>query len=278
MKKLLIAIVAVVTLQFVNAQTWKSPQTSTTQTIKQNFALASIEITYSRPGTKGRKIFGDLVPFNKIWRTGANNANELIFADTVFINGVKINPGKYGLVSIPHEKSWTLIVTKQLNVTDDASYKQDQDVVRVEAPTKSLTESLETFTMQFANIKHGTCDLQIMWDKTAVNLPIVTNIEERMKAQVEQLINKDTRPYFNAALYAMNNGGDLNQALVWFDKALEQEPELLRNHNQRVNCLKKLNRKAEAKASAQKGLELAKAQKNNGFIQAFETHLKELNN
>ena len=119
-------------------------------------------------------------------------------------------------------------------------------------------------------------DLHIMWDKTAVSLPITTNIEERMKAQIDQLIYKDNRPYFNAGLYAMNNGLDLNQALVWFDKALEQQPELLRNLNQRAICLNKLGRKEEARTAAKKGLELAKAQKNDGFVKTFETFLAEL--
>ena len=98
-----------------------------------------------------------------------------------------------------------------------------------------------------------------------------------MKAQIEQVIKKDNRPYFNAALYYMNNNLDLNQALAWFDKALEQEPVLLRNHNQRARCLQKMGRKEEAKTAAKKGLELAKAQKNDGFAKDFETLLAELN-
>lgn len=277
MKKLFITSIAAWVMCFADAQTWKAPQTSTTQTIKQNFALSSIEITYSRPGIKGRKIFGGLVPFGTIWRTGANDANVLTFGDTVFIGGTKIAPGKYGLASIPHEKSWTLIITKQLDVTDAASYKKDQDVVRVEAKAMDMSESMETFTMQFANIKNGSCDLQLMWDRTAVSLPITTNIEERMKAQIEQVINKDNRPYFNAALYYMNNNLDLKKALAWFDKALELEPTLLRNHNQRARCLQKMGRIEEAKTGAKKGLELAKEQKNDDFTKAFETLLTELN-
>ena len=276
MKKIFITAIAVVALLYADAQTWVSPQISTTQTIKQNFALSSIEITYSRPGIKGRKIFGDLVPFGKVWRTGANTANVLTFADTVLINGVKITPGKYGLVSIPEKKSWTLIITKLLNVTGPDSYKQDQDVVRMEAKTMEMAETQETFTMQFVNVTNSSCELHIMWDKTVVSLPITTNTEERMKAQIDQLINKDNRPYFNSAMYYMNNDLDLNQALAWFDKALAQQPELLRNHNQRAICLKKMGRKDEAKKGAQKGLELAKAQKNAGFVTTFETFLAEL--
>lgn len=277
MKKIFITALAISALLFADAQTLTTPQTSTTQTIKQNFALSSIELTYSRPGIKGRKIFGDLVPFEKIWRTGAGDASTLTFGDTVFINGTKINPGKYGLVSIPHEKSWTLIITKQLDITGPESYKQDQDVVRVEAKTKDISESMETFTMQFVNVKQGSCELKLMWDKTAVSLPITTNTEERMKAQIEQLMQMDNRPYYNSAMYYMNNGLDLNQALVWFDKALELQPNLLRNHNQRAICLNKMGRKEEAKKAAQKGLELAKAQKNDGLVKTFEAFLAELN-
>ncbi len=276
MKNLFISFIASCAVLFANAQTWKAPETSTRQTIKQNFALSSIEITYSRPGVKGRKIFGGLVPFDSVWRTGASTAN-IMFSDTVHINGTKINPGSYGLISIPHQKSWTLIVTKQLNVTSHGAYKKDQDVVRVEANIKELSESIETFTMQFTNVKDGSCDLQIMWDKTVVSLPIKTNIEERMLAQIDQLVKKDNRPYYNAAMYYMNNDLDLNQALAWFDKALELEPNLLRNHNQRARCLQKMGMKDDAKAAAEKGLELAKAQKNANFENTFKTLLTELN-
>ncbi len=103
MKNLLITFICAFLMLFADAQPLRTPQLSTTQTIKQNFGLSSIELTYSRPGIKGRKIFGSLVPFETVWRTGANTANNLTFADTVYINGTKINPGSYGLVSIPHE-------------------------------------------------------------------------------------------------------------------------------------------------------------------------------
>ena len=277
MKNLMITAIAACSVLFANAQPLKTPQLSTTQTIKQNFGLSSIELTYSRPGIKGRKIFGSLVPFETVWRTGANTANNLTFADTVFINGIKIKPGSYGLVSIPHEKSWTLIVTKQLNVTSPEAYKKDQDVVRVEAKTKAMAESMETFTMQFANVKNGSCELQIMWDKTAVSLPITANTEDAMKAQIAQLLSKDNRPYYNSAMYYMSNDLDLTQALAWFDKAVELEPNLLRNHYQRANLLVKMGKKDEAKTAAKKGIALAKVQKDDNFLKLNETLLAELN-
>ena len=276
MKKIIITTIAVFTLLIADAQL-KTPAPSPTQTIKQDFALSSIELSYSRPGMKGRKIFGDLVPFEKIWRTGANTATTLTFGEEVIIGGVKVKAGKYGLLSIPDKKNWTLIITKQLDVTSPDAYKQDQDVVRVEAKTMNMVESLESFTMQFANVKSNSCELHIMWDKTAVALPITADVEAKVMAQIDQMMNKDTRPYYNAAMYYMDNGKDLNQALSWFDKAVEMQPTAFWMHHQRANCLAKLGKKDEAKASAEKSMALAKEQKNNDYVKLNEKLLAELN-
>ena len=277
MKKIFITAFAVSTLLFAEAQTLTTPQSSTTQTIKQNFGLSFIELTYSRPGVKERKIFGDLVPFGKLWRTGANTANIITFGDTVFINGTKIAPGKYGLFSIPDKNSWALIVSKQLNVTSPEAYKQDQDVVKVDVKPMNLNEKMETLTMQFANINPGSCDLQILWDNTAVSLPITTDTEGKMKVQIDQMMKMDNRPYYNTAVYYINNGKDLNQALTWLNKAIELEPDVLRNHYQRANVLAKMGKKEEAKTAAKKGIEMARAQKNDNFEKMYETLLAEIN-
>ncbi len=275
MKKIFTSAALVLLVMMGNAQTIKAPAPSTTQTIKQTFALSSIELNYSRPSVKGRKVFGDLVPFNAVWRTGANSATTLTFGDTVSINGTKLSPGTYGLLSIPNEKSWTLIISKQTNVTSPGAYKQDQDVLRYEAKTEDLKDAVETFTMQFANIKDGSCDLQIMWDKTSVTLPITTNIEGSMLAQINQVM-KDSRPYYTAAMYYMNNGQDMNQALEWMNKAIEQNPKDLRNHYQKANLQMKMGKKADAMATATKGLAAAKADKNENYIKMFEAQLKDM--
>lgn len=277
MKKLFITAMAVFALFFADAQTLTTPQPSPTQTIKQNFGVSSIELSYSRPGIKGRKIFGDLVPFGKVWRTGANNATIITFADDVTIGNTNVKAGKYGLLSIPEKKNWTLIITKQLDVTSPASYKQDQDVVRVEVKTMDMDESMETFTMQFANIKPNSCELHIMWDRTAVSLPITTDVETKVMAQIDQLMNKDNRPYFNAAMYYMDNGKDLNQALAWFEKATELQPNAFWIHHQKANCLAKLGKKEEAKAAAEKSKALAAEQKNDDYVKLNEKLLAELN-
>ncbi len=276
MKKLFTAAFAAFTLLTADAQL-KIPAPSPTQTIKQDFALASIELSYSRPGVKGRKVFGDLVPFGNVWRTGANNATTITFGDDVMIGGTKITPGKYGLLTIPDKKEWTIIISKQLDVTSPAAYKQDMDVVRVNVPVMSMTDAVETFTMQFANIKPASCELHLMWDKTAVALPISTDVETKVMAQIDQLMNKDNRPYFNAAMYYMDNGKDLNQALAWFDKAADLQPTAFWIHHQRANCLAKLGKKAEAKAAAEKSKALAIEQKNDDYVRLNDKLLAELN-
>ncbi|HRF22969.1 MAG TPA: DUF2911 domain-containing protein [Chitinophagaceae bacterium] len=276
MKKLFISAMALVMMLSADAQGLNTPQPSPTQTVKQNFGLSSIELSYSRPGVKGRKIFGDLVPYGNVWRTGANQATTLTFGDEVTIGGVKIKAGKYGLLTIPEKKSWTIIISKQTGVTSPADYKQDQDVVRVDAKTNATGDAIETFTIEFANVKPNTCDLEIKWDKTSVSLPISTDVETKVMAQIDQLMNKDNRPYFNAAMYYMDNGKDLNQALGWFQKAAEMQPKAFWIQHQLANCLAKLGKKDEAKAAAEKSKALAAEAKNDDYVKLNEKLLAEL--
>jgi Protein of unknown function (DUF2911)/Tetratricopeptide repeat len=275
MKQIFLAAAAVFMLLSADAQL-RTPAPSPTQTIKQDFGLASVELSYSRPGMKNRRVFGDLVPFGKVWRTGANQATTLTFGEEVTIGGKKIPAGKYGLLSIPAKNKWVLIITKQLDVTNPAAYKEEMDVVRVEVKTMKMEDDMETFTMQFANVKPNSCELHLMWENTAVALPITTDVETKVMAQIDQQMNKDNRPYYNAALYYMDNGKDLNQALAWFDKAAELQPTAYWIHHQRANCLAKLGKKDEAKAAAEKSKALAIDQKNDDYVKLNDKLLAEL--
>ena len=248
------------------AQQIKTPAPSPPQYIKQDFGLSSIELSYSRPGVKGRHIFGDLVPFGKIWRTGANQATTLVFGDDVLVGGTKVMAGKYGLLTIPGPNEWTIIITKQLDVTNPADYKQDQDLVRVTEKTAELPFSVENFTILFSNVTASKCDLEFVWDKTVVTLPIQTEIDSKIMAQIDNSMNKDNRPYFTAAMYYLDNGKDLNKALEWFNKATEQNPDAYFIFYQKARCLAKLGRKQDAVATAQKSIQLAKAANNTDYV------------
>lgn len=269
LKKLLMcsAVVAFMTTQ---AQNLKTPVPSPPQTIKQTFGIGSIELSYSRPGMKGRKIFGDLVPFGKVWRTGANDATTITFSDSVTVGQTALAPGTYGLLTIPDKDQWTFIITKQLDVVNPSAYKQENDLARVTAKATALKDPVETFTMQFTNVKPTRTDLQLMWENTAVTLPIATNIENKIMAQINQVMSQDNRPYFQAAMFYLENGKDLNQAVAWFDKAIAQNPDAYYIYHQKANALAKLGKREEAKQTALKSIELAKAQQNNDYVQLNE--------
>ncbi|MEN9549189.1 MAG: hypothetical protein RIR12_1780 [Bacteroidota bacterium] len=275
MKKWILAATMVFAMAQANAQL-TTPQPSPTQTVKQNFGLSHVELSYSRPAMKGRKIFGDLVPFNAVWRTGANSATTLTFGDDVIIGGTAIKAGKYGLLSIPGNSTWTLIITKQTDVTSPAAYKQDQDVVRVNVtPVKTKTK-VESFTIQFANLQSTKCDLQILWDKTVVTLTIETEVDSKVMAKIEELMKGDKPPYFNAAAYYLENGKDLTKALGWFNKALETQPDAFWIHHQKANCLAKLGNKADAIAAANQSKELAAKAGNGDYVKLNEKLLATL--
>ena len=276
MKQLLLAAGLLTAVLFTDAQQLKTPQPCTTTLVKQDFGLGSIELSYSRPNMKGRKIFGDLVPFDKVWRTGANQATTLTFSDEVMIGGVAIKPGKYGLLTIPRQTEWTIIITKQTDVTSPAAYKQEMDVVRVKVKPIDLPWSFETFGMSFENIKDNSCELMIGWDKTMVGLTITTDVDSKVMKQIESIMKNDSRPYFNAAVYYAENGKDLNQAVAWFDKAIEQNPKAFWVYYQKAKALAKLGKKTDAMAVSQKSMELAKEAKNDDYVALNEKLQKEL--
>jgi hypothetical protein len=248
------------------AQSVKTPPPSPPQFVRQDFGLSNIELSYSRPGVKGRTIFGDLVPYGKVWRTGANQATTLTFGDDVTIGDTKIPAGKYGLLTIPGQDEWTVIITHQLDVTNPAAYKQDQDVVRVKATPQTLPFSIETFTILMQDITSSSCDLELCWDKTIVTLPIKTDIDTRVMAQIDNAMNKDTHPYFTAALYYLDNGKDLNKALEWFDKAIAQDPKAFYAVYQKARCQAKMGRKQDAIVTAKKSIELSKQANNADYV------------
>jgi hypothetical protein len=274
-KKLLLGTTVILFMVTANAQTIKTPAPSPTQTLKQDFGVSSIELVYSRPGIKGRKIFGDLVPWGKVWRTGANSATRIKFADDVVFGGQPLKAGEYAIYTVPGQNEWEVIINKG-SENWGTEYKQEDDIFRVKVKPGKLDDAVETFTMQFANVKPASTDLRIMWDKTVVSVPITTDVESKVMAQINNVMNKDNRPYFQAAMYYLDNGKDLNQALAWFDKAVQQNPKAFYIEYQRANTLAMLGRKQEAIAAAQKSMQMAKDQKNDDYVRLNEKLLDSL--
>jgi hypothetical protein len=266
MKKIIFSFLLLGYVAFADAQSLRVPSSSTAQTVKQEFGLGSIELSYSRPNMRGRDIFGDLVPYGAVWRTGANSATTLTFSEEVVIGGTKVAPGKYGLLSIPGASEWTIIISKQTDVTSPSAYQQQMDVVRLTVPSVSLPFSIESFMILFEKVKTNELEVMILWDATMVSFPIKVDIDSKIMSQIDNLMNNDTKPYFNAAMYYLDNGKDLNKASAWLEEATKQSPNAYWVWYQKARCLSLMGKKAEAKIASTKSLELAKAAKNPDYV------------
>ncbi len=265
MKKTIVALSFLLMAASLNAQI-KMPAPSPTQIIKQDFALGSIEVIYSRPVAKGRKVFGDLVPFNKLWRTGANAATLIKFTDVVEIKGKKIDTGSYVLYSIPGIESWEIILNKGLTNWGVDGYKESEDAVRFKVDAGKTNNKLESFTMQFADVKPESCVLQIMWEKTVIAIPVMASIKERIRAQINAAMKTDKKPYFQAAQFYNDYDNNPVKALEYAGKAVEENPKAFWIWILKARLEKETGNKTAAMESSKKSLELAKEAKNDDYV------------
>jgi len=275
MKKIFSAIAFIALAATSQAQV-KMPAPSPTQTIKQDFGMGSIELTYSRPNAKGRKIFGDLTPYNKLWRTGANGPTKLVFTDVVEMGGKKIDTGTYVLYTIPGVDSWEIILNKGLKNWGIDGYKESEDVVRFKVAPMKMKDKVETFTMQFADIMPESCQLHLMWEKTAVAIPITTNIKDRLRIQMEAAMKSDKKPYWQAAQFYKEYDNNLPKALDAVTKGIEANEKAFYMWLYKAKIQQEMGDKAGALASSQKSLELAKEAKNDDYVKMNEDLQKKL--
>ena len=179
MKKLLLALSLLVLTSVSNAQTKTAPK-SPSQTITQEFGLSSVEITYCRPSVRGRVIFGDLVSYGEIWRTGANTATRIKFKNDVKIAGQNLKAGDYALFTIPGKTEWEIIFSKDIKSWGVSDYKEADDVLRVKVKPNTQATKTEMFTVIFANLTASDCEMQLIWDDVLVPVPI-SNVTDTKK-------------------------------------------------------------------------------------------------
>lgn len=279
MKKILItAFVAVNLFTQVHAQV-NMPAPSPTQTIIQDFGLGKIELIYSRPGIKGRQLFGknsELVPLGKPWRTGANAATKIRFTDHVSFGGKALDTGSYVIYTIPNQAQWEIVLSKGNAYPGAEGFKESDDVVRFKAPVAILKNKIETFTMQFANLKNESCELHLTWGNTDVFVPITTNIKERLRTQIEAALQGDKKPYYQAANFYYDYDKNYAKALENINKAIAENPKAFYMFLQKARIQKDMGDKAGAKASAMKTIELAKEAKNADYENFANKLLKQL--
>ena len=244
----------------------KTPAPSPTQTIKQDFALSSVEVTYSRPAMKGRTIMGDLVPYDKLWRTGANAATRIKFGEDVKLNGKPVPAGEYVLYTVPGQNNWEVILNKGLKNWGIDGYKKEDDVVRFEAQPQQLPFPIESFMITFENVRPNAMNLMILWDQTMVPIEVTADIDGKIMAQIDEAMKTEKKPYFQAASYYYENGRDLKKALEWADAATKGSPDAYWIFHLKAKIQAKMGDKAGAKATATKSIALAKTAKNDDYV------------
>jgi hypothetical protein len=265
MKKLLISIITVFTA--VNTYAQLTPQPSSTQSIVQDFGLGKINLVYSRPDVKGRKIFGGMEPYGNVWRTGANSATVIKFSDEVSMEGNKIPAGEYGLFSIPGEAEWTIILSKQPKQWGAYSYKEADDFLRFKVKTEHLPALTETMTLAFSNVTTTTCDLQMTWEHNGFVIHMATDIDSKVMARIDSAMNTAKKPYYEALIYYYNNNKDMDKALAWateLEKDKNFPPFVPKLWKARV--LLKKGDKAAAIATAQEGAKMATDMKTDEYV------------
>ena len=268
MRNFFLTAAAVLTLAGgATAQGLKTPAPSPLQTLDQAFALSNVKVEYSRPGAKGRAIFGDVVPFGKVWRTGANGATKITFGEDVMVAGKALKAGTYALYTMPNRDKWEVMFYNDLTMGGNvASYKTSDEALRVSAPVMKLNDKVENFTINIGDISSTTANLDMMWENTRVSVPIKANIDDRIMASIKQNVQMDNRPYFGAATYYYDNGKDLTQALTWVNKAIESNPDAFWMQHLKAKIQLKAGDKAGAVATAQKSMELAKKAQNQDYV------------
>jgi Protein of unknown function (DUF2911) len=201
------------------------PADSTKATVSQRVGLDDVTITYYRPNVRGRRIWGALVRYGLVWRTGADYPTFVTFTNTTEVEGKQVPAGKYALYTIPRERTWTVILSKNLGLWGAFGYKPNDDVLRVEV-TPAASEFTETFTIGFSNVGDNHATIELRWDRLRVPIRIVVDIAERVVGYVRQMIadgKADSGVYWKGANYLLKQNHDLDLAMDWIDKSIALE-------------------------------------------------------
>ncbi|MBC7774209.1 MAG: DUF2911 domain-containing protein [Phycisphaerae bacterium] len=268
MKKLLFLTALLAVFTTANAQI-KTPAPSPTGKVSQEVGLSKVDIEYSRPSAKGRKVFGDLVPFGTMWRTGANASTKITLSDDVKVAGMPLPKGTYALYTIPGEKEWTIIFYKNTTfwgAPEPKDFKEEDVQARFTVASILIRDWVETFTLSINNLRNNGGDLEIIWEYTKVVIPISTDTDNKVLKAIETTMAGPGANDFNAAArYYYEEKKDMKQALVWVDKALELGGDKFWILRLKANILSELGRYKDAIMVAEKSTELAKKEGNEDY-------------
>lgn len=234
------------------AQNLNVPTLSPITEITQEVGLSEVKLSYSRPSAKGRKIYGGLVPFGEVWRTGANASTKLTFTEDVKVEGNDLKAGTYALYSIPGENEWTMIIhtnTKHRSLAGD-TYKQAEDAFRFTVKPRKIADYVETFTIGFGDLTSNSTSVALRWENTEVKFTIEFDVDARIDEQIAKLSaspeGMSPQSLFLAAEYYLHNGRDLEKADKWITAAMEKSAKNPRFGLLRAKILAKAGKTDEA--------------------------------
>jgi tetratricopeptide (TPR) repeat protein len=243
------------------------PQASQHAVVKQRVGLTDIELDYSRPNKNDRVIFGNLVPFDKPWRTGANQPTRIKTSGPVKFADKEVPAGEYVLYTIPGANQWTFVLSRNLKAQALTDHKPEDEAARVTAKSSLLVGApAETFTIGFEDLRANSATLYLEWDKTRVPVKLTTSDVEKVMQGIDAAVKsgkeQDANFYYSAGSFYFDQNKDLPQALKWVDQAVAKNPNAYFMQYKKAQILAKLGQKKEAIAAAEKSIELLKASPN----------------
>jgi hypothetical protein len=278
MKKFYTLMVLCLALSITVSAQVQAPQPSPSTKVEQKVGLTNVTLEYSRPGVKGRTIFGDLVTLDKMWRTGANKNSIVTFSTSVMINGKKIEAGSYAIFTKPSIQSWEInFYSDTENWGTPEAWDAAKVAATVSAKSMKLNDKVESFTISIENLSDGSADLSISWDKTKVVVPFTVPTDEMVMASIEKtMAGPSSNDYYAAGRYYKDSGKDYNKALEMINKSIEMRGEekfwMVR---QKALTLAKLGKTEEAIAAAEKSIALAKIAGNDDYVKNNEKSIAE---
>lgn len=277
MNKVILFLLAIVASFSLEAQI-NTPASSPASKLMQTVGLTELVIDYSRPSMKGREIFGNLVPFDKLWRTGANGYTTISFSTDVSVAGTDVPAGTYSIFTKPGAKNWEVFIYQDTNGGGTPkNWEESKILAKATVPVWPIEMKVETFTITVDDITTTGANLGIMWDQTYVALPITVPSDAAVMTDIERTLSgPGAGDYYAAAVYYSNEGKDINKAKEWMDKAmsLTDKPAFWQLRQQSLILAKSGDTKG-AIAAAKASLIGAKEANNNDYVKLNTDSLKE---
>lgn len=251
---------ALLSLPFVASAQPEVPHPSPRAKVEQRVGITDFSVDYSSPGVKGRRIWGELVPWGELWRAGANSATVLTASRDFFVGETQVPAGSYSVFVVPNETgAWTVILNANAKIWGTRGYEAAQDVARIQVEPTTLAEPRERLTYIFSNVTDEGADLDLEWEKVRVRIPLRVDTRGHVLASIDKAVEQAWMPHSVSAQYLLDNEVDLQRALQLVDTSISIQPTW-RNHWVKAQILGKLGQKKKAVEAARKAQSLGKGE------------------